>query len=115
VIHIDLLDRLSLVEAEPRAQATPLVIEAITRQALAEAVALGAAHVVLPALGTRTDQHALPPVPKKLPRYVMGTAQLLGVRAALEASPDLRVTVCLTQRDLAIWNTLLGQAADDGT
>jgi O-acetyl-ADP-ribose deacetylase (regulator of RNase III) len=100
-------------DAAPRARATPLVVEAVTRTSLQDAAALGAEHVGLPALGTRTDQHVLPPVPKKLPRYVMGAAQLVGIRAALEAHPLLRVTVCLTQRDLAIWHTLLGQAEDN--
>lgn len=99
--------------AEPGTQATPLIIEAVTRHALHAAVELGAMHVALPALGTRIDQHVLPPVPKKLPRYVMGTAQLVGIRSALEQHARLRVTVCLTQRDLAIWNTLLGQATDN--
>lgn len=100
-------------EAEPRARATPLVIDQVTRRALDTAVAVGARHAVMPALGTRTDQHVLPPVPKKLPRYVMGAAQLIAIGTALAQHPALRVTVCLTQRDLAIWHALLGYATDD--
>ncbi len=98
--------------AEPRAQATPLVIDAVTRQALHAAKELGVSYVVMPALGTRTDQHVLPPVPKKLPRFVMGAAQLIGIHSMLAQDSTLRVTVCLTQRDLTIWNTLLGRAQD---
>ncbi len=93
-------------------RATPLLIEAVTRRALRTVVKEGAYHVTMPALGTRLEHHALPPVPKKLPRYVMGAAQLIGIGQALHQYSSLRVTVCLTQRDLAIWNTLLGQAED---
>ncbi len=98
--------------APPAERATPLLIEQVTRRALRVAMKEGALHVALPALGTRLEHHALPPVPKKLPRYVMGAAQLIGIGQALHQYPSLRVTVCLTQRDLAIWNTLLGQAED---
>lgn len=98
--------------APPTERATPLLIEQVTRRALRAAMKEGAPHVALPALGTRLEHHALPPVPKKLPRYVMGAAQLIGIGQALHQYPSLRVTVCLTQRDLMIWNTLLGQAED---
>lgn len=98
--------------AEVGQRATPPLIAQISHEALRVAVKQGAAHVVMPALGTRTDQHVLPPVPKKLPRYVMGAAQLAGIQAALLDHAALRVTVCLTQRDLAIWRTLLGAAED---
>jgi hypothetical protein len=93
-------------------RATPLLIEAVTRRALRTAMKERVQHVALPALGTRLEHHALPPVPKKLPRYVMGAAQLIGIGQALHQYPSLHVTVCLTQRDLQIWRTLLGQAED---
>lgn len=99
-------------DAAPTDRATPLLIEAVTRRALRAAMKERVQHVALPALGTRLEHHALPPVPKKLPRYVMGAAQLIGIAQALHQYPSLQVTVCLSQRDLQIWRTLLGQAED---
>ncbi len=92
---------------------TPLVIARATRSALLVTAELGGRHVVLPALGTRTDNHVLPPVPKKLPRYVMGGAQLVAVQETLVTlSPIPEITFSLTQRDYAIFHELLGiQAA----
>ncbi|WP_026369444.1 hypothetical protein [Kallotenue papyrolyticum] len=90
---------------------TPLAVTLATRNAVLEAAAVGARHVVLPALGTRAATHVLPPVPKKLPRYVMGAAQLAGLQQALEQTPGLtRVTLALSQRDYTIFQILLGNA-----
>ncbi len=99
-------------DAAPTERATPLLIDAVTRRALRAAMKERVQHVAMPALGTRLEHHALPPIPKKLPRYVMGAAQLIGIGQALHQYPSLQVTVCLTQRDLQIWRTLLGQAED---
>ncbi len=90
-------------------RATPLDIARATRRALQVTAELGGRHVVIPALGTRTDYHVLPPVPKKLPRYVMGAAQLVAVQetlVTLSAIPE--ITFSLTQRDYAIFHELLG-------
>ncbi len=95
-----------------RKRATPLVIEQVTQSALRQALAQGATHIVMPALGTRVDQHVLPPNPKKLPRYVMGAAQLIGIRHVLDDVPVLHVSLSLTQRDLDIYRILLGQATE---
>lgn len=96
-------------QAERHLRATPLDVTRATSAALLQAAAAGARHVVLQALGTRNDIHVLPPLPKKLPRYVMGAAQLAGMCQAIEASPSLeRLTLCLTQRDFAIFHELLG-------
>jgi hypothetical protein len=100
--------------AEPssqrRVRATPLVVAAATREAIQRAIAAGARHVAMPALGTRADYHVLPPVPKNLPRYTMGAAQLIGLHEALATTQALRqVTVSLSQRDYAIFEDLLGR------
>jgi O-acetyl-ADP-ribose deacetylase (regulator of RNase III) len=92
--------------------ATPLLIEQVTRDALKAVTAHEAKHVAMPALGTRVQQHVLPPNPKKLPRYVMGAAQLIGIRHMLDNVPSLHVSLSLTQRDRDIFLELLGQAAE---
>lgn len=93
-----------------RQRATPLDVAQATRNALLQADALGVEQVVMPALGTRLGYHALPPTPKKLPRYVMGAAQLIGVQQALEQAHAIkRVTLGLSLRDHAIFHELLGQ------
>ena len=96
--------------SERRIRATPLTIAEVTQKALLHAAAQGARHVVMPTLGTRIDQHVLPPNPKKLPRYVMGSAQLIASRLALQSTPSLHVTLSVTERDLSILRELLGQA-----
>lgn len=97
-----------------RVRATPLDVAAATHRALLEADRLGAASVVLPALGTRLGYHALPPTPKKLPRYVMGAAQLIGIQQALEQGARLRqIILSLSQRDYAIFQELLGRSTDE--
>lgn len=101
-------------QAERHLRATPLDVTQACVAALRQAAAAGARHVVMQALGTRNDIHVLPPVPKKLPRYVMGAAQLAGVYQALEACPSIeRITLCLTQRDFGIFHELLGHKAPD--
>lgn len=98
--------------APPSQRITPLAVTLATRNAVLEAAAVGARHVILPALGTRAATHVLPPVPKKLPRYVMGAAQLAGLQQALEQAPSLtRVTLALSQRDYTIFQILLGNAS----
>lgn len=100
-------------QAEQRMRATPLVVATATRNALLRAAEIGARHVVLPALGTRLGHHSLPPTPKKLPRYVMGAAQLIGIEQALEQTTMLeRITLAVTHRDYAIFRELLGAGAD---
>jgi O-acetyl-ADP-ribose deacetylase (regulator of RNase III) len=95
---------------DQRQRATPLDVAEAARNALLEADRLGAAEVVMPALGTRLGYHALPPTPKKLPRYVMGAAQLIGVRQALQQTASVQlVTIGLSLRDYAIFHELLGQ------
>ncbi|HEY0734950.1 MAG TPA: hypothetical protein VGD69_08595 [Herpetosiphonaceae bacterium] len=89
-------------------RATPLNVAAATRSALLEAAALGVKHLVMPAIGTRTDQHVLPPVPKKLPRYVMGAAQLIALQQTLDETGIEQVTLSLSLRDHAIFHDLLG-------
>ena len=89
-------------------RATPLDVAAATRSALLEAAALGVKHLVMPAIGTRTDQHVLPPVPKKLPRYVMGAAQLIALQQSLDETTIEQVTLSLSLRDHAIFHDLLG-------
>ncbi len=92
-----------------RVRATPLDIARVTRSAVQCAAEIGSRHVVIPALGTRTDYHVLPPAPKKLPRYVMGAAQLVAIQdtlATLSQAPQ--ITLSLTQRDYAIFHELLG-------
>jgi len=103
-------------QAEQAVRATPLHIAAASREALLCAAAKhGARSVALPALGTRYGHHVLPPVPKKLPRYVMATAQLIGIQQALATNQLQTVTLCLTQRDRAIFAAVLGRAdAEDG-
>jgi|GEM_PF-4923618 len=94
-------------------RATPLDIAAAASNALLQAAACGARTVVLSALGTRIGYHNLPPTPKKLPRYVMGAAQLVGMHNALQQTESIeQVTLCLTQRDYAIFNDLLGRSLD---
>ncbi len=104
-----------------RVRATPLDVASATTNALRAAAAMSAQHVVMPAIGTRTDHHVLPPVPKKLPRYVMGAAQLVAINQLLAADNTLqRITLALTQRDYMIFHELLGSkpantgAEDDG-
>lgn len=89
-------------------RATPLDVAAATRSALLEAETLKIKHLVMPALGTRSEQHVLPPVPKKLPRYVMGAAQLIALNQTLNETTIESVTVSLSQRDYAIFHDLLG-------
>ncbi|HEX6288605.1 MAG TPA: hypothetical protein VFZ66_05410 [Herpetosiphonaceae bacterium] len=90
-------------------RATPLDIAAAARSALLEAIELKARHIIMPAIGTRTDYHVLPPVPKKLPRYVMGAAQMIGIQQALQTDTTIEsVTLALSQRDYAIFHDLLG-------
>ena len=104
-------------QPEQAIRATPLDIAAAAREALLRAAEHGAGHVALPALGTRYGRHVLPPLPKKLPRYVMAAAQLIGIREALAATDIRRVTLCLTQRDRAIFAAVLGRGeaeAGDG-
>lgn len=98
------------VDGQPveRTRATPLDIAAAAREALLRAAEHGARQVALPALGTRYGHHVLPAVPKKLPRYVMAAAQLIGIREALEHVSFDRITLCLTQRDRAIFAAVLG-------
>lgn len=100
-----------------RVRATPLDVATATTNALRAASKLGAEQVVMPAIGTRTDQHVLPPVPKKLPRYVMGAAQLVAINQLLQSDTSLhRITLSLTQRDYAIFHELLGsEIAHSGT
>ncbi len=96
-----------------RVRATPLTIARVTRTALECAAQLGSRHIVMPALGTRTDYHVLPPVPKKLPRYIMGTAQLVAIQDTLASlALALQVTLSVTQRDYAIFHELLGVPLD---
>lgn len=95
--------------AVPAIRATPLDIAAAAREALLRAAEQGANHVALPALGTRYGQHVLPALPKKLPRYVMAAAQLIGIRDALDATDIQRVSLCLSQRDRAIFAAVLGR------
>lgn len=90
------------------ARATPLDVAAATRAALLEAEALGIKHLAMPALGTRQDQHVLPPAPKKLPRYVMGAAQLIALQQTLAETTIEQVTLSLSLRDHAIFHDLLG-------
>lgn len=89
-------------------RATPLDVAAATRSALLEAHKLGVKHLTMPAIGTRTDQHVLPPVPKKLPRYVMCAAQLIALRQTLDETTIEQVTLSLSLRDHAIFHDLLG-------
>jgi O-acetyl-ADP-ribose deacetylase (regulator of RNase III) len=89
-------------------RATPLDVAAATRSALLEAEALGVKHLAMPAIGTRTDQHVLPPAPKKLPRYVMGAAQLIALQQTLDETRIEQVTLSLSLRDHAIFHDLLG-------
>jgi hypothetical protein len=93
-----------------RLRATPLSVTAATASAVLRAAEAGATTLVMPALGTRADFHALPPVPKKLPRYVMGAAQLAGLQQALAITPSIAaVTLSLSARDHAIFEDLLGR------
>ena len=95
---------------DQRQRATPLIVAQASRNALLEADTLGMAQVVMPALGTRLGYHMLPPTPKKLPRYVMGAAQLIGVQQALQQTAAAQqVTLGLSLRDYAIFHELLGQ------
>lgn len=95
-------------QTERLERATPLDVAAATRSALLEAQKLGVRHLVMPAIGTRTDQHVLPPVPKKLPRYVMGAAQLIALQQTLDETTIEQVTLSLSLRDHAIFHDLLG-------
>lgn len=96
--------------AAARVRATPLDVAAATDAALREAAGHEARHVAMPALGTRIDHHVLPPTPKKLPRYVMAAAQLIGVQQALDDVPSItQVTICLSQRDYGIFEDVLGR------
>jgi O-acetyl-ADP-ribose deacetylase (regulator of RNase III) len=95
-------------EPDQLVRATPLDIATATRNALHQAATLQIGHVVMPALGTRMEHHVLPPVPKKLPRYVMGAAQLIGIQQALRETTIGHVTLSLSQRDHAIFHHLLG-------
>jgi hypothetical protein len=99
--------------AHDRVRATPLDVAAATRNALHQAAIIAATHVVLPALGSRLDYHVLPPTPKKLPRYVMGAAQLVAMQQALVASPIQQVTLSVSQRDYGIFSELLGRRHDE--
>jgi hypothetical protein len=92
----------------PEGRATPLIVAAAAEQALVQAHAAGARRIVMSALGTRLGTHVLPPTPKKLPRYVMGAAQLIGVQRGLAATTIERVTLSLTERDAAIFAELAG-------
>jgi O-acetyl-ADP-ribose deacetylase (regulator of RNase III) len=94
-------------------RATPLDVAAATRSALLQAAELPVTHLVMPAIGTRMEHHVLPPAPKKLPRYVMGAAQLIALHTTLQAITTIeQVTLSLSQRDYAIFHDLLGQALD---
>lgn len=95
-------------QTERLERATPLDVAAATRSALLEAAALGVKHLAMPAIGTRTDQHVLPPVPKKLPRYVMGAAQMIALQQTLDETRIEQVTLSLSLRDHAIFHDLLG-------
>lgn len=97
-------------------RATPLDVAAATRAALREADAIGARRVALPLLGTKLGAHVLPPVPKKLPRYVMAAAQTIALDETIATTGIDEVLWCLSQRDYAIVQELLGLAtgsADD--
>lgn len=97
-------------QPDQRQRATPLDVAEATRNALLRADELGAAQVVMPALGTRLGFHMLPPTPKKLPRYVMGAAQLIGIQQALQHTTVVQqITLGLSLRDYAIFHELLGQ------
>lgn len=97
-------------QPDQRQRATPLDVAEATRNALLRADELGAAQVVMPALGTRLGFHMLPPTPKKLPRYVMGAAQLIGMQQALQQTTTVQqITLGLSLRDYAIFHELLGQ------
>lgn len=92
-----------------RVRATPLDVAAATTNGLQAAALHQARHVAMPALGTRTNQHVLPPAPKKLPRYVMGAAQLVAINHLLQTGSAVqRITLSLTQRDYTIFHELLG-------
>jgi hypothetical protein len=103
-------------EPEQRNQlvrATPLDVATATSNALLQAAEQRAAHLVMPAIGTRMEHHVLPPAPKKLPRYVMGAAQLIALQSTLQTIASIeQVTLSLSQRDYAIFHDLLGQALD---
>lgn len=97
-------------QPDKRQRATPLDVARASCNALLRADELGIAEVAMPALGTRLGYHVLPPTPKKLPRYVMGAAQLIGVQQALQQTSAIRrVTLGLSLRDYAIFHELLGQ------